>query len=69
MFVFKRTDQIANKMRKEAENNTKKYFPGKEIKKLKPNFDEKKFLRNLKSDYYPMELKQYLDGIKSFFET
>ncbi len=69
LFVFKRTAQIANKMRKQAENNTKKYFPGKEIKKLKPNFDENKFLRNLKSDYYPLELKQYLDGIKSFFET
>jgi hypothetical protein len=68
--LFKYTEKyrIANQMKREAEKDIKRYFPGKEIKKLKANLDANKALKNLEAKDYPQELKDYLATIKSFFQ-
>jgi len=52
----------------EARKDLIKYFPGKEIKKLKGNFNCEKVLMNRQLDDLPEELKTFLSEIKTYFE-
>jgi predicted ATP-dependent endonuclease of OLD family len=69
LFDPRKTAKISNQMLREAETDLLKYFPGKEIKNLKSNFNVKLFLRALKPTDYPIELENYLNEIKKFFES
>lgn len=69
LFELVKTSVIANNMKREAEIDRKKYFPGKEIVLLKTNFKTEGFLKKLSLEQYPTELKEYLDEIKLFFES
>lgn len=44
-------------------------FPGKEIKKLKRNFNSDNKLLNTKFEDLPIELKSYLSDVKKYFEV
>jgi hypothetical protein len=64
------TDQLLIKnMEREAKKNPKKYFPGKDIKVLKNNFNAERVLKNLSVKDYPKSLTKYLKEIKQFFEN
>lgn len=54
-------------MKNEAKLKPLKYFPGKEIAKLKNRFKAEKYLVELPKENYPIELIEYLDEIKNFF--
>ena len=69
IFKLATSNVIANKMKREAEMDRKKYFPGKEIVLLKTNFKMEGFLKGLSLEQYSSELKEYLDEIKLFFES
>ena len=56
-------------MIKEARINLLKYFPGKEIKKLKINFNCDKVLKNKNFSDLPPELQKYLVDIQSYFQS
>jgi predicted ATPase len=58
-----------SKMLLEARTNLLKYFPGKEIKRIKTNFNCDNAL--LKNDFnsLPLELQGFLNDIKIFFDT
>ncbi|WP_145857116.1 ATP-dependent nuclease [Pedobacter suwonensis] len=56
-------------MTKEARLNMLKYFPGKEIKKTKANFNCDKTLLDKEFSDLPSELRAFLLEIKSFFEN
>ena len=51
----------------EAKSNLLNFFPGKEIARLKNRFKAEKYLSELSSENYPIELNEYLDEIKMFF--
>jgi hypothetical protein len=68
LFNIHKNSLLRKNMEREAEPNKKKFYPGKELKKLKPNFNPERFLRNLSPSKYPEELTQYLSEIKTFFE-
>ena len=68
LFPIKKISKTTNKMIKAAETDLLKFFPGKEIKKLKHNLDVKKFLISLKATEFPKELIKYLSVVKLFFE-
>ena len=55
-------------MIKEARINLLKYFPGKEIKKIKQNFNCDNVLKNKNYIEFPTELQNYLTEIKNYFE-
>ncbi|MBK7436532.1 MAG: hypothetical protein IPI77_06895 [Saprospiraceae bacterium] len=55
-------------MLKEARVSPLKYFPGKEIKKIKRNFNCDKVLIGKNFDDLPEELKDFLKIIKEYFE-
>ncbi len=55
-------------MLKEARISLLKYFPGKEIKKIKKNFNCDKVLIEKRLEDLPQELKDYLSEIKDYFE-
>lgn len=70
-YLFKNQDQnkIFTKCRQEADLNIKKYYPWKDIKKLKENLNiEREILKWELSDF-PQELNDYLEEIKIFFNT
>lgn len=56
------------KMIQYARTNLKKFFPGKEIKRLKPNFNTDEFLIGRSFSELPIELQTFLNDIKDFFE-
>lgn len=51
-----------------ARTDIKKFFPGKEIKRLKPDFNTDDFLKSKSLEELPLELQAYLKDIKDFFE-
>ncbi|MDQ6787716.1 MAG: ATP-binding protein [Acidobacteriota bacterium] len=69
LFNFYKNHLLIRNMEREAKNNVKKLFPGKDIKTIKVNFSAERFLKNLKLNDYPDELKEYLNEIKNFFES
>lgn len=69
LFKHSNSGVIQGKMLREAKKDSLKFFPGKEIKKLKSNFDVNNYLLNLEKNKYPQELQLYLDKIKTFFTT
>ncbi len=60
---------LIKNMEREAKKDIRKLFPGKDIKNLRDNFSAERILKNLKLDNYPIELKEYLDDVKDFFEN
>ena len=69
LFNYHKDHLLIKNMEREAKTNVKKLFPGKDIKALKDNFSAERFLKNLKSEDYSDDLKEYLDLVKLFFET
>ncbi len=68
LFKFSDRSKILNQCRQEADNNIKKLYPWKDIKKLKQNLNiDEEFLKWNLNDF-PQELKDYLEEIKKFFE-
>lgn len=57
-----------SEMLKEARNSPLKYFPGKEIKRIKRNFNCDKVLLSKNYSDLPEELREYLKLIKDYFE-
>lgn len=57
------------KMINEARQDLLKFFPGKEIKKLKRNFNCDSALQNKNFSELPIDLQNYLNAIKIFFES
>ncbi|TNE72053.1 hypothetical protein EP331_07975 [bacterium] len=55
-------------MLSEARTNLLKFFPGKEITKIKRNFNCDKALMTKSFDELPYELKDFLTEIKNYFE-
>jgi len=68
LFDFSAKPTIIALMRQEAKKNILKFFPGKDIAKLKQNFNTDSFLKDLELSEYPEELTNYLKDIKEFFE-
>lgn len=68
VFRFNESGTIANQMKREAETDIKRLFPGKEIKKLKQNFNIHRFLTQLLEDDFPEDLISYLEEVKQFFQ-
>ena len=64
LFRSKEADMI-----QEARTDLLKFFPGKEIKKTKSNFNCDNILIGKMFEELPAELKSYLDLIKDFFEN
>lgn len=56
-------------MLKEARTDLLKFFPGKEIKRIKRNFNAEKVLLNKQLVDLPIELQTYLSKIKDFFDN
>lgn len=63
LFLSKEKEMIT-----EARKNLLKYFPGKDIKKIKKNFNCDKVLKEKAFADLPEELKTYLTEIKDYFE-
>lgn len=57
------------KMTNYANTNILKFYPGKEIKKLKPNFNPDAFLKDCAFQDLPPELIDFLVNIKTYYET
>ncbi len=57
------------KMVEEANSNLLKYYPGKEIKKLKTGFNAEKALIKMTFDEYDIELKEFLTEIQEFYAS
>jgi len=68
LFNFYKDHLLIKNMEREAKKDVKKLFPGKDIKTLKDNFSAERFLKNLKLEDYPNELKEYLNQVKFFFK-
>jgi predicted ATP-binding protein involved in virulence len=68
LFKFSDKSKIINQCRQEADNSIKKYYPWKDIKKLKDNLNiEEEFLKWELVDF-PKELEEYLTEIETFFK-
>ena len=67
LFNYRSNKLLIKQMEREAKSDLRKLFPGKDIKKLKANFNAEEFLKNLALEDYPDELKNYLNDIKQFF--
>lgn len=64
LFLSKDAEMI-----QEARTSLLKLFPGKEIKKIKKNFNCDKVLKEKDFSDLPEELKKYLTGIKDYFDS
>jgi predicted ATPase len=51
-----------------ADTDILRYYPGKEIKKLKNRFNPDAVLKQAEYSELPEELRIYLDGVRSYFE-
>jgi predicted ATPase len=58
-----------HKLIQEARKDILRYFPGKDIKKLKPNFSPTTLIKKCEYNDLPEDLKQYLNAIKEFYST
>jgi len=72
-FFKGKKEEFANKesnktqMRQEMRQDKIRFLNGKEIAKLKPNFSPIKVLEDMNPEQYPQELKDYLQGVRDFF--
>ena len=60
--------KVITDMLTEARKDKLKYFKGKEICRLKQNFKPIEYLNRLSNEEYPLELQNYLEKIKKFYE-
>ncbi|PQJ09875.1 hypothetical protein CJD36_018305 [Flavipsychrobacter stenotrophus] len=71
--VDKQKDEFKPKkaveMKQTAEKDMVRLYPGKDIKKLKSNFNVDKLLRESDLTALPNELTDYLSDVKTFFEN
>lgn len=61
--------QVMQTMRTAAFENWRKFFPGKEMAKLRRNFSPIKNLSELEKKSLPKELLEYMQKVKEFFES
>lgn len=57
----------SHKLIQEARKDILKYFPGKDIKKIKPNFSPTLLMKKWDFENLPDDLKDYLNTVKEFF--
>lgn len=67
--LFDNSATIRQQMRNYARTNWKKFFPGKDLWKLIPNYNPIIYLNTLDLTSYPAELTEYLSDIKTFFSV